>query len=314
MELITLTESNADSFLLKISGQDRDRHILIDGGYRQDARRALALIESIIEEHKKIDLVVLTHVDTDHINGLLAIFKNEKVTSSSVDKVLFNVPHSNEEMVALKKKPTQCGYNDGNKLLKVLLDKEIKFESAMQGDTHYIDNEISVEVLAPTRSALEEDHKEWRDTNIGHDADITYDKDLLINEEHSEDSKPQNVSSIVCLIKANGKSALLCGDSVPSQVISGVSEVTPVDIFKIPHHGSKHNISKDLLKLFPSRKYLIPGNRTSYPNFFTIALLENLSEGSKVFVPEGSWVHKEKFNKNIALNFISYNLGTRIDV
>lgn len=53
MELITLTESNADSFLLKISGQDRDRHILIDGGYRQDARRALALIESIIEEHKK---------------------------------------------------------------------------------------------------------------------------------------------------------------------------------------------------------------------------------------------------------------------
>ncbi|PTP17568.1 MBL fold metallo-hydrolase, partial [Vibrio splendidus] len=70
MELITLTDSNADSFLIKISGEERIRHILIDGGYKQDARRALALIERIIEEHGKIDLVVLTHVDTDHINGL----------------------------------------------------------------------------------------------------------------------------------------------------------------------------------------------------------------------------------------------------
>ncbi|MEZ9048099.1 MBL fold metallo-hydrolase [Vibrio sp. 10N.247.311.64] len=314
MELITLTDSNADSFLIKISGEERTRHILIDGGYKQDARRALALIERIIEEHGKIDLVVLTHVDTDHINGLLAIFKSEKVKSSTIDKVLFNVPHSQAEMAILKAKPTQCGYDHGNKLLKIILDKNIHIESAVKGDVHYIDDDIKIDILAPTVSAVKEDHREWRNTNIGHDGDINYDKEALIKEEHIEDKKPQNVSSIVCLIKSSERSVLLCGDSVPSQITAGMTDVMPVDLFKIPHHGSKFNINKELLRLFPSRKYLIPGNRTDYPNFYTIALIEDKSEGSIIYVPNGSWVHKEKFNKNISLDFVSYNVSTRVDV
>lgn len=312
MELITLTDSNSDSFLVKISGEERDRHILIDGGYRQDARRALALIESAIEKNKQIDLVVLTHVDTDHINGLLAIFNNDKVTSSTIGKVLFNVPHNDSEMVALKEKTTQCGYHDGNKLLKIILDKDIPLEKAVQGDVHFIDGDIEIKILAPNSTALEKDHKAWRDTNIGYEAEPEYDKDMLINEVYQEDEKPQNVSSIVCLIEANNKRILMCGDSVPSQILGGVKGITPVDLLKIPHHGSKYNINSELLSTFPSKKFLIPGSRTGYPNHYTIALIEDISENSIVYAPCRSWVHKNKLNKDIGINFESYEVGTEI--
>ncbi|AIV04963.1 hypothetical protein LA59_05585 [Vibrio harveyi] len=314
MKLITLTESNSDSFLIKVEGKERQHHILIDGGYKQNAKKAIGLLENIIEEHQMIDLVILTHVDTDHINGLLAIFKSKKITSSTIGTVLFNVPHSSIEIESIKEKSTQCGYSEGNDLLKIIVDKGIKLESAVQGDEYKVGDDVTINILAPTSSAVEKDHKEWRDTNIGYEAEPEYDKKNLVAEVHREDDKPQNVSSIVCLIKSSDKTVLMCGDSVPSQIISGVSDITPVDLMKIPHHGSKYNINDEVLKFFPTKKFLIPGSRTGYPNYYTIALLENYHENSTVYVPSRSWVHKPELNNGIELNFVDYKVGTEIEL
>jgi beta-lactamase superfamily II metal-dependent hydrolase len=312
VELITLTESNADSFLLKFKCNLKNRNILIDGGLKGDGKRAIELIKKIIEQGDIIDLVILTHVDLDHINGLLALFDSDIITSKTVGEVLFNVPHSKVELNIIKDKKTQCGYKEGNELLELIINKGIKFTPALQGDKFKLDDELVIDILSPTKSIVELDHTQWRNTNIGSDEDDEYNKERLLKKTFKEEKKPQNISSIVCLVKYKNSKLLFCGDSVPSQILSCISDVTPVDLFKIPHHGSHYNISKLLIDRFPTDKYLIPGNKTTYPNFYTIALLEDKSKGSLIYVPKGSWVHKERFNEHINLNFIEYEFNTRI--
>jgi glyoxylase-like metal-dependent hydrolase (beta-lactamase superfamily II) len=312
IQIITLTESNADSFLLKFKYLSRNRYILIDGGLKGDGRKAIKLIEEIIKQGDIIDLVILTHVDLDHINGLLALFGSDIITSKTVGKVLFNVPHSKVELDIIKDNKTQCGYKEGNELLELIINKDIKFTPALQGDEFQLDDELVIDILSPTKSIVELDHTQWRNTNIGSDEDDEYNKELLLKKTYKEENKPQNISSIVCLVKYKDSKLLFCGDSVPSQILSGIPDVTPVDFFKITHHGSRYNISKLLIERFPSSKYLIPGNKTTYPNFYAIALLEDNSKDSLIYVPKGSWVHKETFNKNINLNFIEYKFNTKV--
>ncbi|MFP9132765.1 MBL fold metallo-hydrolase, partial [Shewanella algae] len=200
IELTTLTDSNADSFLIKFNGEQRNKHILIDGGFKGDGKKALKLIEKIFEQGDTLDLVVLTHVDLDHVNGLLTLFESNSVNAETIGTVLFNVPHSKAELEAIKEKRTQCGYQEGNELLGLIVSKGIKLTKAQQGDKFSIDDDLFIDILSPTKSALEADHSNWRETNIGHDEDEDYDKDKLIKETYKEDDKPQNVSSIVCLI------------------------------------------------------------------------------------------------------------------
>lgn len=77
-----------------------------------------------------------------------------------------------------------------------------------------------------------------------------------------------NKSSIAFLFEYGNKKLLFLGDAVSSQISSelrkmGYSEEFPlgVDACKIMHYGSKHNTSKELIKVIDCKKYLISGKR-----------------------------------------------------
>lgn len=329
IELTTLTDSNADSFLLKFDTDFGNKYILIDGGFKGDGSRAIKIIESIIDSGGCLDLVILTHVDTDHINGLLSIFKSDKINNTVVKKILFNTPHSKEVKIIKEKK--QVGYKEGNELLSIINEKKIEHLQAVQGQRLIINNEtentktnnekeivisndIVIDIIAPTNSALQLNHKKWKDKKIGSENKIKYDKLSLLQEKHKEDNKPQNLSSIVCLITFKNKKLLFCGDSCTSQILSGIKEKTSVNLMKVPHHGSKKNISANLIEMFPTDNYLIPGNKSRYPNPYTIAMLEHYAKDANILVPKRSWVHKVSLNKNIDLNFSEYQFGTKVSL
>ena len=61
-------------------------NILIDGGMGRTYYRSL---KDKLEELEQIDLVILTHIDEDHIAGLIELFKDEEIRPK-VKKVWFN--------------------------------------------------------------------------------------------------------------------------------------------------------------------------------------------------------------------------------
>ena len=67
-----------DSMLLRCSNGDRLNFILVDGGPSQTYERHLKPTLDAILTNKKLDLVILSHIDNDHILGLIDLFEATK--------------------------------------------------------------------------------------------------------------------------------------------------------------------------------------------------------------------------------------------
>mgnify|MGYP003471495795 CR=1 FL=1 len=78
-----------------------------------------------------------------------------------------------------------------------------------------------------------------------------------------------NLSSIILLIKAEGKTILLTGDCRGDHLQEGLIETGlsangsfHVDIFKVPHHGSQRNVTRDFFSEVTADTYVISADGT----------------------------------------------------
>lgn len=81
------------------------------------------------------------------------------------------------------------------------------------------------------------------------------------------DIRAPNLSSIVCLVEAGGKKILLTGDARGDFIMQGLENaglfedgVLEVDILKVPHHGSNHNLDADFFEAIIADTYVISAN------------------------------------------------------
>jgi competence protein ComEC len=125
--------------------------ILVDGGGFSDNAIfdvGAAVIAPLLwkKRIKTIDLVVLTHPNSDHLNGLLYILKH------------FDVGEvwSNQEPAATK------GYAQWSKLLT---DRNIRHLDFDRMSRRVIRNGVQLEILGPPADFLEQKQALWRDTN-----------------------------------------------------------------------------------------------------------------------------------------------------
>ena len=75
MKIKNLSKGQEDFFIITIEKEEKEEkqeiNILVDGG-KSGSRCVKETIESGV---KKIDYIVLTHIDSDHIQGLLMLLK-----------------------------------------------------------------------------------------------------------------------------------------------------------------------------------------------------------------------------------------------
>lgn len=77
MKLTVFHAGDGDCLLLS-SGDDPPRHVLVDGGrkgtYEQQTRAAVAALR---EANQSLDIVCVSHIDDDHISGILRLVEDE---------------------------------------------------------------------------------------------------------------------------------------------------------------------------------------------------------------------------------------------
>lgn len=297
MEISVLAAGTGDSILIAFEDeQGLLRHILVDGGdcptgYNTGLR---ARVRDLAAAGHRLDLVVVTHQDRDHIQGIRWLLDDARSGAFDVapDRLFgdfwFNGPKLVRHVLQPQAKPADISLRDAASLEASLgavasrLDWRGGGTVAVPSETVMFGARLTV--LSPTNVellALAHHHPE-----VSRAADHNMSIDCLLaryREEQSEklDSGRSNATSIAFLIEHNGASALMLGDAVPSVLDDSLERLLlrrgmshlEVDAIKLSHHASQHNLSRRFLAMVHSRRYIVStnGRRHHHPHKATLA-------------------------------------------
>jgi beta-lactamase superfamily II metal-dependent hydrolase len=132
-------------------------------------------------------------------------------------------------------------------------------------------------VVAPNQARVQALRNEWEEqlTRLQREAANEADVAAYI------DKSVFNLSSIVCLIKAENRTILLTGDARGDDILAGLEAANllngaqlKADVFKLPHHGSDRNVAPDLFQKIVADHYVVSGDgRHGNPEIATLEML-----------------------------------------
>lgn len=286
-----LQAGSGDSFLLSFYDSNHKYNILIDSGkgiYELSLKHRL---KALCEKKEVIDLLIITHIDIDHIGGILKYAERNMMDGKFIKKLIFNsgeiiskhfnsnIDPSRETKINIESTTSQVintNYKHGitfEKVLRDCLSNQWYQELIIQGKDIDLGN-AKLTVLSPTLESLEELNKKWQNEIPKNDSINSsnrkrdWDKEIatLSNFNFLQDNSLPNKSSIAFIftIKNTTKRILFLADSHMETInkslkLLGYSENNPlkVEMVKLSHHGSKGNLNYEFLNLVRSQKFLI---------------------------------------------------------
>jgi beta-lactamase superfamily II metal-dependent hydrolase len=316
IEIYSIASGTADCFIITCKNQSETKVILVDGGLRPDYENLKNKVRDVIATYGALDLVVITHVDQDHIFGIKHLADEDFFNQNTIKEVWFNTPYKIIE--ASEKKTTKISYHQGDKLYQILRKKKIK-----RKDIEFNTDEITVQnigknklyILSPTKKLLDKNNKSW-ENKVG--LSISNSDDRLLSDSQLDeisvkpDNDPKNGSSIAFILEDSDKNkVLMSGDAFPSTMIENAKKYWPdgvdVNLIKASHHGSSRNISIDFLEFFRSDNFLVSsgkGEKSRLPNKLVLKQISEKRPNSKINFPNKGWIFSQKHKNQLS----SYNI------
>jgi beta-lactamase superfamily II metal-dependent hydrolase len=262
------------------------RHILIDGGPGRTYRQLAQEVQKLQRNKQVIDLLIITHIDDDHIGGILKLFEDPLFDPALIKQVWFNsgamlakqlddLYVTSREVALYPQADTHISITQGNTLERYLQQVAGWNETLIHIGTaplHW--DTLKITVLSPDYQSLEKLHKHWpvASTVATLVSSSTIDYARSIEElnalpQCSEDKAICNGSSLAILLETTTANLLFLGDAHPSVVAAslkrlGYSAAKPLEaaFIKIAHHGSRYNTNAELLSLWRCQHYGISTN------------------------------------------------------
>ena len=261
-------------------------------------RRRLQQIPLGADGKRHIDLFVVSHIDHDHIGGVGLLLGDDEL-SLSFDDIWFNAPP----------RPRIRGVAEGQSLADILGGghKALPWNVAWSGQPVSTPAEgggveltgpglPKVTLLSPTPDRLGDLYKVWakelerlrrkeRDRAEPEPA-VTRGGlpsiEALAARVTPTDKAVPNGSSIAMLLEHQGASVLLSADAFPTVLVPalaalaerrGITGPLPVDAVKLSHHGSRANVTQDLLSAVDARHFIFSTNNAyfKHPNAEAVA-------------------------------------------
>ena len=316
MEIKFLKANNGDSIHIS-SG---NKNILIDTGTgatyfsksngRSKNGELKSLVNDLQSKNEKIDLLIITHWDDDHIGGVLKWFKEDLENAKSMIKhIWFNsglllnkyfesCKASGDKTILSSHQNPNTSIRQGITFEKYILDEDISY-SLIKTDSDDLNNILDgaiFTILSPTDKELEKLLVKWeQEYNPNTSAsNKDYDKSFeeLLQNELKEDTAIHNGSSIAFILEIEDKKMLFLGDAHPSVVVDSLINLEysrenklSLDLIKVSHHGSKANISDELLDIIECDNFVIStdGSKHGLPNKETVARIIKKHENCKIY-------------------------------
>lgn len=288
-----LPADNGDCLWIEYGDPEKPRRVLIDGGTHATAKLLRSRIQGIKKSmgvrRVQFELLVVTHIDGDHIGGVLELLR-EAADEVAFRDVWFNGYHhlptglldafEAEELTAvLRERGFPWNANFGERAV-VVSDAGSPPEVELEGG-------LRLTVVSPFRKQLRDLRRNWKKVvesaglvpgrgqvrqrskrrgMLGH-ADtwppLIY---QLARRVPRLDRSPANGASIGIIADYRGGRCLLGADCFPSVLEKTLNHMKlqrgrlPLAAFKVPHHGSARNLTDALLERLQCSRYLISTN------------------------------------------------------
>jgi len=297
-----------DCLLLLYGNPKKPRIIVIDGGptkavYRRlrdrldELRDAAGLTDD--EKPLPIELLMVSHIDDDHIDGILHLtrqlideggdksYKLKSMWHNSFDDVIGN---SADELQSAATSDVEAASAGGNffdqdlvqhdtalVLASVNQGRELRDNARLLGlsppllmakadeKPKNFGDGLTLRVVGPLRKQVEALQKEWEKKL----KELKEEGKLPEAEAASfSDKSAANLASIVVIAEAEGKTMLLTGDARADFLMEALREQELVDdndrlhvyLFKLPHHGSNRNVERSTFSSITADEYVISGD------------------------------------------------------
>jgi hypothetical protein len=267
----------------------------------------------------RIDLAMVSHIDDDHIAGMLQLTRKLReikddngIPFLDIHRFWFNsfsalvgtLPEPAQKLATLaasdeaglfaelpgirhETAAVLSSVAQGEKLTAEIISlglplNERRGKPLTAPDTVMV-NGAKITVLGPLKSRLDDLQHEW--AKQAKTAVRPADFAGLFREDL--DTSVPNLSSLVALVEIDGKRILLTGDARGDDIVKGWQAAfggrngpVPIDILKLPHHGSDRDLTEDFVRLFPARHYVISADgRNGNPDPPALrALVETLGD------------------------------------
>ena len=305
--LEVLPADEGDCLLLSCRRGAEVHHVLVDGGTPATAPRLAKRLAEL--PGGRIELLVVTHVDADHIGGMVRLL-SDPAFKLEIGEVWFNgyrhLPgHA----------PRPRGFRDGENLVDILTGgsggRALAWNEAFGGGAAVRDEGeafsppevqfnwgLRLTVLSPTPDRLEALGRDWQKyLDALHRAEHSRqtpqprvarargeDLEAMAMTPSRDDTARPNGSSIALLAEFGGRSMVLAGDAHPDVMAAAFSRLAqlrghgvdvpfPIDVFKLPHHGSQANVTTALLATVKAAHYVFStsGARFRHPDQAAVA-------------------------------------------
>lgn len=302
-----------DCLILHFGSKDDPHFIMIDGGPSNVYEPHLKLrLEQLrkgrdLEEQDPlpVDVMMVSHVDDDHIKGILDLTKELRDLKQAQSPLFLRVGslwhNSFDDLLKTtpKELKAEAGFGAAALAGEIEVADDEEFDAAKvlasipQGRDLRLDAEFFkwkindefkgklilatgnatavplkgglkftvVGPMKPELEALQKEHDKWlRKKKKSPEAALAAFIDKSI----------PNLSSIVLLAEAEGKTMLLTGDARGDKILKGLQLVgllgpgkhskMRVDLLKVPHHGSANNLETSFFRRITADHYVFSGN------------------------------------------------------
>lgn len=283
LELTALPARQGDALWIRWGDAERPHQLIIDMGTEATGKKIRKRLEELPEEQRHFELLVVTHVDSDHIGGVLTCVSDaEDLPGLKFDDVWFNgFEHLSGQVIEPQPGVEHLGAAQGERLTK-WLRKQSWNRAFGHGPVWRREGEdlqsvvladgLELIVLGPTPERLEDFIGKWAaevheaiDTGKLDEEDVSPgleqlgrvqkkpvlveadDLKYLAEEIESYDDSKANGSSISLLLKYKGISILLTGDAYAEDVRDGIRRVSGNEPLPIDLFKVSHHGSRQNL-------------------------------------------------------------------
>lgn len=302
---------HGDSLYIEYGEPSAPRRVLIDAGPYYAFKELAKRIDALTNSGVTLELLVITHVDGDHIDGAVKLL-GAPPSGLAIQDVWFNAWRH------LAPQPSDLlGPVQGEMLSALIQRRKLPWNAAFGGGRVALAGRgalpvitlpggLRLTLLSPTRrelanlqpvwakelrkAGLEPDSREQALAKLRKDARLRPPADLLgggradvqalAARPFSDDSSEANASSIAFLAEYAGARVLFTGDAHAPVLEAAIRKLVTrnkpklkLDAVKLSHHGSKVNTSPSLLNLLDCKRFLVStnGNTFNHPDPETIA-------------------------------------------